>query len=177
MSSPELTLFSYMVLALVGRGGASPYELQRMARQGRIYDWAGESQYYVEPKRLARLGYLDATKEPGKTRERTVYRLTDKGLDAMREWAGSPLSFPRLQHEALVMLLGGDLVDDVDLRASVASLRTDIADLTARLDVAEAAAKSLPHREKYLMMGHRLSRRLLDAHLEWLDEIERELES
>jgi DNA-binding PadR family transcriptional regulator len=177
MSSPELTLFSYMVLALVGRGGASPYELQRMARQGRIYDWAGESQYYVEPKRLARLGYLEASKEPGKTRERTVYRLTDKGLAALRDWAGSALSFPRLEHEALVMLLGGDLIEDADLRASVTSLRDDIADLSARLDVAEAAAARLPHREKYLMMGHRLSRRLLDAHLEWLDEIERELES
>jgi len=177
MSSSELTLFSYMVLALVGRGGASPYELQRMARQGRIYDWAGESQYYVEPKRLARLGYLDAHREPGKTRERTVYRLTDKGLEALREWAGSALSFPRLEHEALVMLLGGDLVDEEDLRASLMSIREDIADLSARLAVAEEAAKRLPHREKYLMMGHRLSRRLLDVHLEWLDEIERELGS
>lgn len=177
MSSAELTLFSYMVLALVGRGGASPYELQRMARQGRIYDWAGESQYYVEPKRLARLGFLEATREPGKTRERTVYRLTDRGLQALREWAGTPLTFPRLQHEALVMLLGGDLVEDADLRRSLESLRADIADLSARLDVAEAAAASLPHRERYLMMGHGLSRRLLQAHLEWLDEIERELGS
>ena len=75
------------------------------------------------------------------------------------------------------MLLGGDLVDDADLRASLDSQRTDIADLSARLDVAEAAASALPHRERYLMMGHRLSRRLLAVHLEWLDEIERELES
>jgi DNA-binding PadR family transcriptional regulator len=177
MSSAELNLFSYMVLALVGRGGASPYELQRMARQGRIYDWAGESQYYVEPKRLARLGYLDARREPGKTRERTVYTLTDNGIEALREWAGSDLSFPRLQHEALVLLLAADLVDEADVRRSLASLRTDIADLSARLDVAEAAAEALPHRRRYLMMGHRLSRRLLDVHLEWLDEVERELES
>src|SRR6476646_4021826 len=99
MSSDELTLFSYLVLGLVGRSGASPYELQRMARQGRIYDFAGESRYYVEPKRLARLGYLEARKEPGKTRERTVYSLTDAGLEALRAWAGSPLSFPRLEHE------------------------------------------------------------------------------
>ena len=87
MSSTDLSLFSYMVLALVGRGGASAYELRRMARQGRMYDWAGESQYYVEPKRLAKLGYLDARTEPGKTRERTVYTLTDKGLEALRAWA------------------------------------------------------------------------------------------
>ena len=175
--SSELTLFSYLVLGLVGRGGASPYELQRMARQGRIYDFAGESQYYVEPKRLAKLGYLEARKEPGKTRERTVYSLTDQGLEALREWAGTALSFPRLEHEAMVLLLAADLVDERDVRRSLASLREDIADLSARLDVAELAAQRLPHREKYLMMGHRLSRRLLDVHLEWLDEIERELES
>ena len=177
MPNDELSLFSYEILGLVGRRGAGPHDLLQLARRGRILDWAGESQYYVEPKRLARLGYLDARKEPGKTRERTVYRLTDKGLDALREWAGSALSFPRLQHEALVMLLGADLVDEADLRASLASLRTDIADLSARLDVAEAAAARLPHRERYLMMGHRLSRRLLEVHLEWLDEIERELRS
>ena len=175
--SSELSHFSYMVLGLVGRGGLNPYDLRQMVRRGRIYDWVGESQYYVEPKRLAKLGYLDAHREPGKTRERTVYRLTDRGRDALREWAGSALSFPRLEHEAIVMLLGGDLVSEADLRASVSSLRDDIADLSARLDVAEEAAKRLPHREKYLMMGHRLSRRLLAAHLEWLDEIERELES
>src|ERR1044071_1733470 len=130
MSTPELNLVSYMVLALVGRGGASPYELQRMARQGRIYDFAGESQYYVEPKRLARLGYLEAHEETGQTRDRTLHPLTDSGLDALRSWAGSELSFPRLQHEAMVLLLGADLMDEADVRASLTSLRTDIADLS-----------------------------------------------
>src|SRR6266545_4419764 len=80
--NPELTLFSYEILGLVGRGGAGAHDLLRMAQRGRVLAWAGESQYYVEPKRLARLGYLDARKEPGKTRERTVYALTDKGRAA-----------------------------------------------------------------------------------------------
>src|SRR6516162_11815722 len=89
----ELTIFSYEILGLVGHGGAGAHDLLRMARRGRILDWAGESQYYVEPKRLAKLGYLDARTEPGKTRERTVYTLTDKGLEALREWARTPLRF------------------------------------------------------------------------------------
>ena len=58
-----------------------------MARRGRLLDWAGESQYYVEPKRLAKLGYLEARSEPGRTRARTVYALTEKGLEALREYA------------------------------------------------------------------------------------------
>ena len=59
------------------------------------WDSADKSQYYAEPKRLAKLGYLNARKEPGKTRDRTVYSLTDKGLQALREWADSPISFTR----------------------------------------------------------------------------------
>jgi DNA-binding PadR family transcriptional regulator len=58
--------------------------------------WAGESQYYTEPKRLAKLGYLTARKEPGQTRERTVYTLTDKGLQALRAYAQTPVTFPAL---------------------------------------------------------------------------------
>ena len=175
--SRELSHFSYMVLGLVGRGGLNPYDLRQMVRRGRIYDWVGESQYYVEPKRLARLGYLDARKEPGKTRERTVYTLTDKGVQALREWATTPVHYPRMEHEPLTRLLVADLVGEAPVRESLATLRDDIADLSARLDEAEAAAENLPHRRKYLLMGHRLNRRLLEVHLEWLDEIERELES
>jgi DNA-binding PadR family transcriptional regulator len=175
MSRDELSLFSFMVLSLVGRDGAGPYDLRRMAKQGRIYDWAGESQYYVEPRRLARLGYLEARKEPGKTRQRTVYSLTDKGLEALREWARTPVHFPRLQSEPQLRVMVSDLVGEETVRASMATLRDDIADLAMRLDVAEAAAQSLPHRSKYLLLIHRLSRRMLEIHLEWLDEVEREL--
>ena len=175
--SRELSHFSYMVLGLVGRGGLNPYDLRQMVRRGRIYDWVGESQYYVEPKRLARPGYLDARKEPGKTRERTVYTLTDKGLAALREWAGTPVHYPRMEHEPLTRVLVADLVGEAAVRESLGTLRDDIADLSERLDEAEAAAERLPHRRKYLLMGHRLNRRLLAVHLEWLDEIERELES
>jgi DNA-binding PadR family transcriptional regulator len=175
MSSPELSLFSYTILGLVGRNGAGPYDLRRMVAQGRIYDWAGESQYYVEPKRLAKLGYLEAHKEPGRTRERTVYTLTDQGLEALREWSKTPVHFPRLQHEGLVRLLVADLVDEDAVRESLGTLRDDIAALSTKLDEAEAMASNLPHREKYLMLAHGLSRRMLAAHLEWLDDVEREL--
>ena len=66
-------------------GVRAPHDLVRMAHRGRIYSYDAPSQYYAEPKRLARLGYLSARKEPGKTRERTHYTLTAKGLDALRE--------------------------------------------------------------------------------------------
>jgi PadR family transcriptional regulator, regulatory protein AphA len=171
----DLTLFSYEILGLVGRGGAGAHDLLRMAQQGRILAWAGESQYYVEPKRLARLGYLDASKEPGKTRERTVYALTQKGLDALREYAETPVRFTPVKSELLLRLLIADLVGEEATRQGVAALRDDIADLLDRLEQSEVRAETLPHRRKYLLLVTDFLRRLLDLHVELVDEVEREL--
>ena len=175
MSSDDLNIFSYEILGLVGSGGAGPHDLLRMVRRGRIFNWAGESQYYVEPKRLAKLGYLDTRKEPGKTRERTVYTLTDKGLQALREYARTPVHFTPLKSEPLLRLLIADLVGEASTRESIATLREDIADLSARLDESEASAETLPHRRKYLLLAIGFLRRLLELHLELVDEVEREL--
>jgi PadR family transcriptional regulator, regulatory protein AphA len=175
MSRPELSQFSYEILGLVGRDGAGPHDLLRMARRGRILDWAGESQYYVEPKRLAKLGYLDARKEPGKTRERTVYTLTEKGLDALRAWGKTPVHFTPVKSELLLRLLIADLVGEAATRKGIAGLRDDIADLLERLEEAEASAETFPHRRKYLILVNGFLRRLFDLHLEFADQVEREL--
>jgi DNA-binding PadR family transcriptional regulator len=174
MSRDELSLFSYEILGLVGRGGAGAHDLLRMAQRGRFFAWAGESQYYVEPKRLAKLGYLDARTEPGKTRARTVYSLSDKGVNALREWACTPVAFTPLKSEPLQRLLIADLVGEPVTRASLATLREDIADLFDRIDQSEASADALPHRRKYLHMTTDFLRRLLELHLELIDEVERE---
>jgi DNA-binding PadR family transcriptional regulator len=176
VSSDDLTLFSYEILGLVGSTGAAPHDLRAMVRRGRMLDWAGESQYYVEPKRLANLGYLEARKEPGKTRERTIYTLTDKGLQALRDWAQTPVRVTPVKSEALIRLLIADLVGEAPTRSSIPTLRDDIADLSARLAETEAAATLLPHRRKYLMLVVGFLRGLLELHLQLVDEVERELE-
>jgi DNA-binding PadR family transcriptional regulator len=175
MSSDDLSIFSYEILGLVGSTGVGAHDLRLMAQRGRILDWAGESQYYVEPKRLARLGYLEARKEPGRTRERTVYSLTEQGLEALREYARTPVSFTPLKSEPLLRLLIADLVGEAPTRASLATLRDDIADLFARLEESDASAEALPHRRKYLLLANGFLRRLLELHLDWIDEVEREL--
>jgi DNA-binding PadR family transcriptional regulator len=175
MSTPDLTPFSYVVLTLVGRNGAGPHDLVRMARQGRIYWSAAESQYYAEPKRLEKLGYLRAEKRPGRTRERTHYTLTDAGRAALMEWAAEPARFPRIQHEAVTRMLLGDMVPDSVLVAGLEGLREDIAEITAQLDAADLAAASVPHRARYLRLNHALARRIVEAHRAWIGDVEREL--
>ena len=175
MSRNDLTPFSYAILVLVGRGGAGPHDLVRMARAGRIYAAAADSQYYAEPKRLERHGYLSSRKEPGQTRERTHYSLTPKGRNALRTWARGPVRFPRVLHEGVVRLLAADLVGEKPVRESISTLRRELDELDALADKAEEAAGTVPHREKYLRINHRLARRLIAAHREWIAEVEREL--
>jgi DNA-binding PadR family transcriptional regulator len=175
LSTSELSLFSYEILGLVGRNGAAPHDLLQMARRGRLLDWAGESQYYVEPKRLAKLGYLEARKEPGRTRERTVYSLTDKGLDALREHAGTPVQVLPLKSDALLRLLIADLVGKRLTRQSLATLAAEADELEAELDAAAERAEALPHRREYLQLVVGFLRRFLDLHRELVREAEAEL--
>ena len=164
------------MLALVGRDGAGPHDLARMMRaQGGLYWAAAESQWYAEPKRLEGLGLLRSTRQPGRTTPRTHYELTDEGAAALREWLSQPSSLPRIQHEALVRVLAADLGRDEDVLASLGSLREDVAAKRALLAEAKERAGTLPHRERSLGLVHRLGDLLLDAHEQWLDDVEREL--
>jgi len=177
LSSDALTPFSYVVLTLVGRDGAGPHDLVRMARSGRVYWDAAESQWYAEPKRLEALGHLTARKEPGRTRPRTHYTLTERGREALAAWMEEPAKFPRIQNEAIVRLLAADLVGEEAVLDSLRALRNEIADILTRLDAAEAIATTIASREDYLLLNHRLARRIVQAHADWLDDVERELGS
>jgi DNA-binding PadR family transcriptional regulator len=177
--SSELTPLSYVVLTLVGREGAAPHDLVRMARAGQRVHYAGAaSKIYEQPKRLERLGYLHSEKRPGRTRDRTYYTLTEKGLAALREWHRQPSRFPRIQSEVVARVLSSDLAEDERVVVeSLQALRDEIAALSAGIDEDERRAASIPHRERQLRLVRSLGRRLLRAHLDWIDEVERELDS
>jgi len=174
LSSDELNLFSYEVLGLVGSEGAGPHDLREMVRRGRMLDWAGESRYYVEPKRLAKLGYLSARKAPGKTRERTVYSLTAKGRKALRDYARAPARFIPLKSDALVRLLIADLVGEAATREGLAGLEPELNELETLLDEAAERAAELPHRRAYLEINIAFLRGYLDLHHNLIADVERE---
>src|SRR3954447_6700323 len=70
-STASLTPFSYVILVLVGEGGAGPHDLVRMMRQGAWAYWtSSESQYYAESKRLARLRLVSGTRGSSGCRRR-----------------------------------------------------------------------------------------------------------
>jgi DNA-binding PadR family transcriptional regulator len=165
-----------VILTLVGRNGAGPHDLRRNAEQGRMYWDAAPSQWYAEPKRLAKLGYLDAEKLPGRTRERTHYTLTDRGRAALLEWARTPASLPRTQNENVVRLLGADLVPAEATLDGLQALRPQIEEQLAHLEAArERWSETAPHRLHLLAVNDRYAEGVLRLKLEWLKEAEKTL--
>ena len=65
--------------------------------------------------------------------------------------------------------------DDVLPASAARQARLDIAAVAAELDAAETRAPTLPHRERHLRRVHELGRALLQAHEDWLDNVERVL--
>jgi len=174
-SDAKLTPFSYVVLALVGRGGAGPHDIVRMMREGAVFWTTSESHFYAEPKRLAKLGYLTATKQPGRTHQRTHYQLTAKGRKALTAWLSQPAGMPRVQNEAAAKLLAADFADDRTVLESLVGLRDQINTGYQRVSEMERHAEQVPHRNRYLRLLNELARRTLDTQREWLDHVEQEL--
>ena len=171
---PEpLNPLSYVVLALVGDGGAGAHDLVQMMRQGGPVYWGGApSRLYSEPKRLAKLGYLDAHTEPGRTHPRTVYRLTRSGRTALLEWLATPAHFPRIKNEAHLRLLAGDLIGDEQIVESFRGMLPELERLEALVEEMYAQADRVPDRARYLRLSHAYARRLLALHREWIGDIE-----
>jgi DNA-binding PadR family transcriptional regulator len=176
-SDPKLTPFSYAILGLVGRDGAGPHDIVRMMRQGAIFWTTSESHFYGEPKRLAKLGYLVAEKQPGRTAERTHYRLTKRGEAALKAWLAQPAAMPRIQNEAAVKLLAADFADDDTVLASLAGLHEQITQGYQEAEDMATRAAAIPHRTRYLALLNDLRCRTLDAQREWLEHVQNELGS
>ena len=177
MSRDSLRPLSYVLLALIGEGGAAPHDIVDMVRRGGYLHWsAAPSQMYAEPKRLETLGYLSSRREPGRRgSDRTVYTLTPEGRAALVEWLAQPAAFPRTWDEAQLRLLAGNLLDDATILRSLRNLRDEVAKLSALTEESERIARRWPERDRYLSLRRSLVRRRLAAYDEWLDEVEAEL--
>ena len=186
----RIALIAAFALQYLVHKGWSAWSARR--RNERVVDQLAPAASGAEPAELAQLRKRfsaalatlrrtrferPARKQPGRTRERTHYTLTDQGREALTAWLAEPAAMARVQHEALVKLLAADFSDDATILASLKGLRQGIADAYARLGPLTERAEQLPHRTRYLRLINDFGRRSLDTLSDWLDHVERELES
>ncbi len=105
----RLTSTSYAVLTLLELlGEATPYDLKHALVSSIENFWpVPHTTFYEEPARLAKAGYLAARQEPH-GRRRRLYKLTERGREALREWAKDPAVGPQqLRDEAMLKVFAG----------------------------------------------------------------------
>ncbi len=125
----ELTSTSHAVLALLGVRPWSAYELtQQMSRSLSWYWPKAESLVYAECKRLAAHDLATSRQEPQGRRPRTVYTITDRGRDALRDWLDQPAAGPRLEWEAMLQVAFADHGSREQLLENLETIRADAED-------------------------------------------------
>jgi PadR family transcriptional regulator AphA len=105
----KLTGTSYALLALLQEFGESTsYEIKQALEISIQNFWpVPHTTAYEEPARLAVAGYLSARQEEG-GRRRRIYSLTEKGREALAEWAAEPTaSPPQVRDEAVLKIFAG----------------------------------------------------------------------
>ena len=122
----QLTTTSYAVLAQVAVHPWSTYELAQQRVRYFRYVWPrAESAIYREVKRLSSMGFLSGRKDYIGKRARTVYSITEKGREALREWLDTPVSPFAMDFEAMIRLFVAPLGTKEQIVTTLEQVRSD----------------------------------------------------
>lgn len=175
----RLTPLGLVVLALLDEGDMHPYEMMRLMRQrrdDRLVAITNGTMYHTVA-RLERAGLLEelGTDREGNRPERTTYRLTDAGRDAVAEWVRREL--PRIDHPAefRIALAEAHNLSSAEVVQLLKTRRVALAESHSlvREGLGDARDRGVP--EQFLLEVER-EENLLDVELHWLDGLIRRLD-
>lgn len=170
------------VLSLLHMRPLHPYGIQRLIKQwgkDQVVNVSQRTSLYRTIERLLDAGLI-AVLETGRDQqypERTVYRVTDAGRAATREWLRQMLAAPRAEYPEFpaalsfsMMLLPQEV--EADLRTRAAQVRARLAELRAADE--QSRHLGLP---RVTTLEDEYRRAVLTAELDWLDAVTADLRS
>ena len=126
----KLTTTSYALLAQLALRPWSAYDLvQQRVRYFRFVWPKAESAIYREIKKLADDGLAETSIEHTGRRPRTIYRITEAGLDVLREWLATPVGPFSMEFEVLLRLFVSPVGTRQQLVASLEQVQADTRDM------------------------------------------------
>jgi DNA-binding PadR family transcriptional regulator len=178
--APRLPATAYAVLGLLSFDRElSGYDLKKWADSSlRLFYWSpAVSQIYGELKRLDTLGYVSSRDVPqDELRNKRVYRLTEKGKQALVEWIEQDeVEPPVLKHSPLLRVWLGHLTEPDRIRELLATHRANTEEVLEDARKAEASAHNNPE-WGFPELVTRFSRRHFEAELELVDALVAELD-
>lgn len=160
----------------------SGYDVKRFLERTVVHFWSeSPGQIYPALRELEDEGLVQGRTEPGERgQEKRVYRITDAGREALREWLAEPAepTKPRYEH-SLKLFFGHNAGPEVSLE-HVDRLRRETEETLARYrereeELEERAREAPESQAPYWLVVLRGGIRYSEMVLEWCDETERML--
>ncbi len=122
----RLTTTSYALLGQLSLRPWSTYELAQQKVRYFRYVWPrAESAIYREVKRLSADGLIEGTRERTGKRSRTVYSITDAGLEELKAWLDTPVSPFAVEFEGMIRLFVAQTGTTNQILAAIEQVRED----------------------------------------------------
>ena len=164
-----------VILGFLSFGPRSGYEIKAAVDRSTRFFWAASyGQIYPELRRLERDGLISGESRPTGGRRRTVYRLTQQGGDALRDWLREPEAGFELRDLGLLKLFFADNLEPDEVLALVRALRADREDVLKRLRAIDATIPPGPRGMRGVVLEYGLGKH--EWIVEWCKALERRLE-
>jgi DNA-binding PadR family transcriptional regulator len=176
----SLTPTARVILGMLKLGVPTGYDIKKVIDSSTRFFWtASFGQIYPELKRLQKDGLVRSREEPRGKVKRTVYELTPKGEEALREWlTDSEEVLFEIRDESLLRLFFSDLLSKDEVLANVRMQQQVFELVLARfreieVDAREGIADGLEY--PYLALRYGLD--FITWARDWYADVERRLEA
>ena len=176
----SLTPTARVILGMLKLGVPTGYDIKKVIDSSTRFFWtASFGQIYPELKRLQKAGLVRSRQEPRGKVKRTVYELTPKGEEALREWlTDSEEVLFEIRDESLLRLFFSDLLSKDEVLANVRMQQQVFELVLARfreieVDARDGIAEGLEY--PYLALRYGLD--FITWARDWYADVERRLEA
>jgi DNA-binding PadR family transcriptional regulator len=166
----DLTPSELTVLQLLDEGPTHPYDMHRLVRERRIdlLVPVRRGTLYHAVERLVKRGLIETveTTREGRRPERTVYRITEAGADALLDRLRDLLAIPRRDYPPLTQALS--FISRVEPADAVAQLELRIGWLEAEVASFKAVIANAAGSPRHWLVEEEYVLALLVAELAWV---------
>jgi DNA-binding PadR family transcriptional regulator len=120
----ELNPTSHVILGMLGIEPMCGYEIKRFVDGSTRFFWAaGYGQIYPELGRLSEAGLIKGHADPGSSRKRIEFTLTDAGRAELERWLAEPSRIQETRDESLLKIFFSSASGPETTRAALEAKR------------------------------------------------------
>ncbi len=130
----QLNPTSYVILGMLGLRPMCGYEIKQLVDNSTRFFWAASyGQIYPELRRLTDAGLIEGTPDPGTSRRRIEFRLTDAGRGQLVAWLAEPPVIQESRDESLLKIFFSEAAGEGGTHAALEAKRDEHRELADRL--------------------------------------------